>query len=930
VTLRDALRARAVADPERPAIVSPGQDDLSAQDLVTQLDAVAAMLTGLGISAHDRVIVVAGLGPEAAIAMLGAAGAATCIPLSPAAGAELDSVLEQTGARAILAPGEEATIVRAADDPAVHAPPRPDDPAFILRTSGTTSRPKLVPATHRQLLARAEAAGDFLRLAAADRCYCPMPLCYGHGLYTGLLFPLLTGGSAILPAEFGEASALEALGPLGATWYTAGSSHQHAILDWVQAQDARTPRLRFARCASSALPEGLREELEAQLGVPVLETYGTSETGMIASPDPHGPRREGTAGVATGVEIAIANGEIVVRGPTVFDGYDGDPELTARSFDGEWFRTGDRGSLDRDGFLRVDGRVDDVINRGGEKVSPAEVEAVLLGHPGVAGAAVFGVAHPSLQQEVAAAVAAEPGHTVDAAALRTHAATRLAPFKVPRRVVIVPELPVGPTGKVIRGRLEGLLPEAAPNGAAMRHADMGPVEARLAGCWAEALELGSVGLDDDFFDSGGDSLAAVELLAAIEQELRVEVSLEDLASAPTPRLLARTMLEGRYLENHSTLRARDTLSMNVGGTARALFVVGGRPGYALRGTVMAREVSEDLPVHGLQPPDMDWHAAGRTTIPEMAAHYVERVCEIEPDGPHRLLGSSFGGLIVFEMARQLEAAGRTPRFVGLVDTEPPRMTWQPEAGTLPYALEDLDAPATLSGSIADAGERVAAAHIEARRSYAAASPLGSGLTLFYCASEGVVAGGDRRRLWAEATTSDFRLVELPGLHARFDREPQFSAIRDSLRSCLLGEPPAGQDPRLVFDRSYTLTGALGQEEIHDGEGSSFRVEPGAMRGQVRAARPRRGKVLVRGWASDAEGRQPGDTVVVFVDGAYAGYSTCGAPSDGGRRSPASGVRHAGFRLRLDPPAEGLESEPPRVFALSPGGTASELQVTAQS
>ncbi len=928
MTLRDALEARAAADPESPAILSPGREGLSSRELASRVSSTGSMLAEQGVGAHDRVVVVAGLGQEAAVAMLGAATVGTCVPVSPAAGAELDSVLEETSARVVLTPGETPTIVRPAAGPAAHSVPGPDDAAFILRTSGTMSRPKLVPATHRQLLARADAARSFLRLGPDDRCYCPMALCYGHGLYTGLLFSLLTGGSAILPDEFGEESALASLDGLGATWYTAGGSHQRAILGWLRTSGTRTPSLRFVRCASAALPDGLREGLESRLGVPVVETYGTSETGMITSPDPYGPRKPGTSGVATGVEVAISEGEVLVRGPTVFTGYDGDPELTERSFDGEWFRTGDRGRLDEDGFLTIEGRLDDVINRGGEKVSPAEVEAVLLSHPGVAGAAVFGVAHASLQQEVAAAVIAKPGVTMDDAALHAFAATRLAPFKVPRRVALVSELPVGPTGKVIRAGLADLLPAPSEEDALREHVDLGPVETRLVGCWAEVLQLDGVAADDDFFDSGGDSLAAVELLTVIEEEMRVEVALEDLVSAPTPRLLARTMLEGRYLENNSTLYARDTLSMNLGGTAPPLFVVGGRPGYALRGVVMAREVSKDLPVHGLQPPDMDWHAAGRTTIPEMAAHYVERVCEIEQDGPHRLLGSSFGGLIVFEMARQLEAAGHPPGFVGVVDTEPPRMAWQPEAGTLPHALEDLDAPAKLSGSVADAGERVAAAHIEARRAYLAASPLGSDLMLFYCASEGVMAGGDRRRLWAGATTADFRLIELPGLHARFDREPQFSVLRDALRSCLAGSPPAGQDPAEVFDRAFSLTRGPAGEEIRTSDGIRIRVEEGTMLGRARTMRARRGKLLLRGWASESGHRAPGGLVVAFVDGRYAGYSTCGAPSERLQKRH-SALGSAGFRLRLDPPANDLETERLRVFALSPDGAASELRVTAQ-
>lgn len=950
-TVLDVLTARAEAMPEAPAVLSPGRKGIENQELLVRLSAVDASLAAHGIGRGDRVLVVAGLGPDAAVAILGAANRATCVPVSPSATAELGAALDEADAGALLVPrtatvaerlaaaDAEVALVEVTEDawgmtgasrPNLGDAPCPDDIAFILRTSGTTSRPKLVPATHRQLLARAEAAADFLRLGSADRCFCPMPLCYGHGLYTGLMIPLLSGGSAILPHAFDQESTLTSLDHLAATWYTAGAAHQAAILGWLRAGRARsaTSRLRFARCASAALPEGLRDGLEEELGVPVLETYGTSETGMIASPDPDGPRKAGTSGVAVGVEMAIADGEILVRGPTVFSGYEADPALTERSFDGEWFRTGDRGSLDEDGFLTVEGRLDDVINRGGEKVSPAEVESVLLGHPDVAQAVVFGAMHPSLGQEVAAAISPEPESALDEAEIRSYVAERLAPFKVPRRLAVLPEIRVGPTGKAVRtGLADTLRPTAGAGHGGAREGNRGRVETTLVRAFAAVLAL-EVGADDDFFERGGDSLAAVELLAMIEQELHVEVDLEDLVSAPTPRLLAATILRDAHPENESAGAGRDVIGVNLDGCRPPLFVVGGRPGYAVRVLVMARQVADDQPVHGLQPPNMDWHAAGHRTIPEMAAHYLRQVREIRPDGPHRILGSSFGGLIVFEMARQLEEAGSPAEFIGLVDTEPPAMAWLPETGDLSHALEDLDAPEALSGAVASAGERVAAAHIEARRSYVAASPLRGELTLFYCAGEGVAAGGDRRRLWAKATTSRFNLVELPGFHARFDREPQLSLMRDSLRLCLAGETPTSlRDPASVFDRVYHLIRERGSERIRDRDGSVFRVEPGVMAGRVRASRERRGKLLLRGWASDAAHRRAGETVVAFVGGRYVGYSTCGAPTGRlQRRYSAPGLRNAGFRMRLELTPQAKRSERARIFALSPDGRASELEI----
>jgi oxalate---CoA ligase len=964
--VQGVLAARAAREPEAPAILAPGHDDLSAAALMRSVAAVGRRLDKLELGRGDRVAVVAGLGPEAGVAALGVASYATCVPVNRAAPTELDDLLAETGAQALVAPGgatvaerdagerrgipvidglEAERADRGATPPAPDAvPATPDDVALVLRTSGTTSRAKLVPATHRQLMARADAARRLMDLKPEDRCLGPMPLCYGHGLYTGLLIPLLTGGSTILPDRFDRETFLDCVRSLSPTWYTAGPTQQQAILGWLRERrdEIAGHRLRFARSANGSLPEDVSEGLEEVLGVPALQSYGTSETGMIASPAPNGRRRSGTVGRAAGVEIAVldeggaalppgATGEIVVRGPCVFSGYDGQPELTERSFIDGWFRTGDRGSMDEDGFLTVAGRLDDLINRGGEKVSPVEVEGALLDHPSVAAAAVFAIPHRTLQEEVGAAITLNPGTEADESDLRDYLGGRVAPFKVPRRLVVLRELPVGPTGKPLRaGMAERLGLGTGPSDTPAEAGPARPLEARLAVLWSTVLERPEVGLDDDFFEHGGDSLAAIELLAAIDQDLQVELDLEALVESPTPRLLGRAMLRGSYLEQHATRSARDLIGVNVEGGQTPLFVIGGRPGYALRTLVMAREVADDLPVYGLQPPGMDWQATGRTTIPEMATHYLMRVKETRPHGPYRLLGSSFGGLIAFELALQLECAGEEVDFLGLIDTEPANLRWRPDADDLPHALEDLDPapdrPDLGPDSIPAAGTRVAAAHVAARHAYEIKDRVRSEITLFQCAGDGVPAGGDRRALWAEASTGGFRLLAVPGLHANFDREPQFSALRDALRACLSGSSPPSLDPAAVFGCIYTLESRPNGEEIRNGDGSSFVIEDGAMQGRVRTVRSRRGKLLLRGWAGEPELRQAGETVVAFADGGYVGYSTCGAPTERlERRHSAPGLRYAGFRMRVERPPDG-RAPSLRVFALTAEGLASELHV----
>jgi acyl-CoA synthetase (AMP-forming)/AMP-acid ligase II len=230
--------------------------------------------------------------------------------------------------------------------------------------------------------------------------------------------------------------------------------------------------LRFIRSCSAPLMPSLLLELESVFGVPVVEAYGMTEgSHQIASnPLPPRARKPGSVGLPTGTEVAVldgsdaavpcgVSGEVAIRGEAVTRGYDGDAKTVSGAVCRDWLRTGDLGHFDEDGYLVLDGRVKDVINRAGEKISPAEVEPVLAAHPAVAQVAVFGAPDPTLGEMVAAAVVPHEGSTLDAAAVRAFAAGRLAPFKIPTRILVVDEIPKGPTGKVRRhelGRLLGL------------------------------------------------------------------------------------------------------------------------------------------------------------------------------------------------------------------------------------------------------------------------------------------------------------------------------------------------------------------------------------------------------------------------------------------------------------------------------------------
>ncbi|MGH6953253.1 MAG: AMP-binding protein, partial [Alphaproteobacteria bacterium] len=349
--------------------------------------------------------------------------------------------------------------------PAEGGPAIGEDVALLLHTSGTTSRPKLVPLTQRNLAASADGIARTLALGASDRCLNVMPLFHIHGLMAAVLASLAAGGSAFLTPGFNALRFFAWLEESRATWYTAVPTMHQAILARAERNlaAAGAARLRFIRSSSSSLPPQVMAELERVFGCPVIESYGMTEAThqMTSNPLPPAARKPGSVGLPAGPEVSIVDaegrglgpesaGEVVIRGPSVTRGYLGNPVANAQAFNDGWFRTGDLGAMDADGYLRIIGRLKEIINRGGEKISPREVDEVLLDHPAVAQAVTFALPHPKLGEEVAAAIVLREGASATESEIREFARRRIADFKVPRRVVFVAEIPKGPTGKLTR------------------------------------------------------------------------------------------------------------------------------------------------------------------------------------------------------------------------------------------------------------------------------------------------------------------------------------------------------------------------------------------------------------------------------------------------------------------------------------------------
>jgi acyl-CoA synthetase (AMP-forming)/AMP-acid ligase II len=469
------------------ALVIPGGIRLTYRRLREEVWRGAEALAARGVRRGDRVGLVYPNSAEAIVLFLAAATAGTAAPLNPAYKVdEFQFFLQDTRARALLVPpGQGAAARQALPDGAVvveaafdeHGslrfpggpdsgrpvePPGDDEVALVLHTSGTTSRPKMVPLRHRNLAASVANIVPWYRLTGDDVSLCVMPLFHVHGLVASTLSTFGSGGTVVVPPRFSPFEFGGLVRDHAVTWYSAVPTiHQLLAGRSERSRPAGLESLRFARSCSSALSPDLMARLEDVLGVPVLEAYGMTEAShqMASNPLPPDERRAGSVGCGTGVEVAVLGedgsllpadvaGEVAVRGPNVMDGYEANPAANAEAFSGGWFRTGDQGTIDERGYVTLRGRIKELINRGGEKIAPREIDEVLRRHPAVVEAVAFGIPHPSWGEEVAAAVVL--GAEVDKRELTEFCRRYLADFKVPRQLYFVKEIPRTATGKVQR------------------------------------------------------------------------------------------------------------------------------------------------------------------------------------------------------------------------------------------------------------------------------------------------------------------------------------------------------------------------------------------------------------------------------------------------------------------------------------------------
>ncbi len=674
----------------------------------------------------------------------------------------------------------------------------PLDPCCILYTSGSTGRPKGVVHTHRNLLYNTWIYVDPHPFGPGDRLsllHSLTAIGSGTALYAALL-----NGATICPVDPVRAGAAAL-----ATWidrervtvlHVVPTVFRH--LARALGAERRLDTVRLVRLGGEAVTrdEWLAFRALCPEHASLLMGLGSTECGNARqaiwpwSADPPGavlpvgrevPEKETWLQDPDGNVVPRGTvGELVVRSEFLFAGYWRQPELTARVLqpdpDGSAarvFRTGDLGREDADGHFRHMGRVDFQVKIAGNRVETAEIEHALRRVAGVEDAAVVLRRRGRDGVGLVAFVATGGAPLASAPTMRAALREQLPLHMIPAAFVPVDVLPLLSEGKIDRRTLMDRVAGVERS----RRPPSNPVEETLLEIWQRALGVDGVGMDDDFvLDLGGDSLAAVRVLADVAamfgRELSLDVFLEPTSIAS---LAAHLGADGWQPP------ASGRLVLHADGTRPPLFAVCGAFGHALRLLLLGRTLGPEQPFYGLQPPDMDWERAGCATIEAMAAHYVGEVRRAQLHGPYRLLGTSLGGLLVFEMAVQLQRAGDDVSLLAMVDTQPPDCETAAGIDRAPRRVWRTD-DAGSGDRLVTMGVRVARAHRAALDRYVLRRRFDGAIVYFRCLDEPVPPTGDRRALWSSFATEGLQVVDVPGRHGGFHRDPQCAAVADGLRA----------------------------------------------------------------------------------------------------------------------------------------------------
>jgi acyl-CoA synthetase (AMP-forming)/AMP-acid ligase II/thioesterase domain-containing protein len=703
--------------PDVPALLAPGNQSLSFRNLTARIARVAEALREAGMRPGDLVAVAMPDGIGLLTTLLGTLETAAVVPIDwQLTEAELRSRLTLLPACALLvlsaADGHAAPVARTLGIPVFELDfaadgeliPRSDTPldrrresrapetcALVLQTSGTSGEAKLVPFTHTNLHAICRIMQRGLAFHAGDRYLSIMPLHHILG-FSSALGQLMIGGS-VACTGFDAQRFLAWMEELSPTWYSAGPALHQAILE-IAKQDPgpfRRSPLRFVRCGSGAASPALLDNLESVLQVDVINGYGLTEVGSATNTPPGLPRKPGSVGRTMGSEVAIMDasgtllptdteGEVVLRGDAVMDGYLGAEEANREAFRNGWFRTGDLGRMDHEGDLFITGRIKEIINRGGETIGPLEIDHALAEHPAIARAASFGVPHPTLGEDIVAAVVLRPGGGATASQVRSFLAERLSRSKIPSRIWFADSIPVSASGKPLRDSLSKHFQSSAgaaesqqspvpedESSASLRH--------RIGEVWMRVLGSDLPGAEDNFFAMGGDSLSAARMFTLLEAEFQLNETLEPAKffDSPTFFQLAAVVAARVQRENGSQSEPAEMRFENVSavclqpsGVGPPLFFFPGENAEPWYLRHVSHSLGDQQPFFALR-----HRMADAAEFPAIASRFVTLISRIQPHGPIVLAGHCYGGILAYEVAQRLIGESRVGVAVVLVDVATP-------------------------------------------------------------------------------------------------------------------------------------------------------------------------------------------------------------------------------------------------------------------
>ena len=654
-----------------------------------------------GLLPSHRVALVLPRGPDAVIVTAALAHGLSVLPLNPAlADDELVAAIEASGADAILSPScfaRGGAIARRTKTAVLELhgflisptgqlrpPARERSIGLVLLTSGSTGEPKRVPLSPSMLWESAAVIAESLELSRDDRAAHVLPHFHIGALVDLFLAPLLARGSVAFGIESDPRAIQECVLGSGATWLQlVPTMLARCLAEFDRATAARlSAQLRFIRSVSADLSPDLQRRGEEFFGqVPIVQIYGMTETAgqIAANPLPPRLRKPGTVGPPAGPDVALldatgaivnpgSEGEVCVRGPSVMQGYEGGFE---DHFFGSWLRTGDLGRFDEDGFLVLTGRLKDMINRGGEKIAPVEIERAALALDGVVEAAAFAMPHPTLGEEPALAVVLRHESALNEAAVRALIGERVAEFKVPRSVTILAQLPRLGSGKIDRqGLRRGDLPPPDVTPANQ----LSPVGETVQRLWGQLLQLESWSPGDDFFDVGGDSLSATTFLLQLEEQLGRRIPGNILFEAPrfcdfVARLEERLAVEpAPATDPINDFVWRETSAwLGERRSSTSLLIGMGTSGAEVPLFFCAQGQAEIMPIRAVLSPERPmyvmrslylWDQRALPATLDLAARYAREIEEVRPSGPLLLGGFCEGAVVMSEVARILCASGR--------------------------------------------------------------------------------------------------------------------------------------------------------------------------------------------------------------------------------------------------------------------------------